>query len=86
MDYKRVQGHCNVPQGYKENTQLGTWVDTQRASTRRGNMDEEKRKKLDSIGFTWKVREAYISVPWEVRFQQLVEYKRFHGDCNVPQK
>ena len=26
------------------------------------------------------------SVDWEVRFQQLVEYKRVHGDCNVPQE
>ena len=24
------------------------------------------------------------SVHWEVRFQQLVEYKRVHGNCNVP--
>ena len=24
------------------------------------------------------------SVDWEVRFQQLVDYKRVHGNCNVP--
>ena len=24
------------------------------------------------------------SVDWEIRFQQLVEYKRVHGNCNVP--
>ena len=41
---------------------------------------------LDSIGFVWKFRATPISVDWEVRFQQLVEYKRVHGDCNVPQR
>ena len=33
-----------------------------------------------------RVREARIRVDWEVRFQQLVDYKRVHGDCNVPQR
>ena len=49
-------------------------------------MSEERRKRLDSIGFTWKVRATPISVDWEVRFQQLVEYKRVHGHCNAPRQ
>ena len=47
-------------------------------------MSEERRNMLDSIGFTWKFREARVSVPWEVRFQELVDYKQVHGDCNIP--
>ena len=42
-------------------------------------LSEERRKKLDGIGFIWK-----IFVAWETRFEELVEYKRLHGDCNVP--
>ena len=80
LDYKRVHGDCNLPQKYKANPQLGTWVDTQRRSK---TMSEERRKILNSIGFNWKVREPNISVPWEVHFQQLVEYKPVHGHCNV---
>ena len=83
LDYKRVHGNCNAPREYNANPQLGTWVNSQR--TKEETMSEERREKLNSVGFTWKVREAHILVDWEIRFQQLVEYKRVHGDCNVPQ-
>ena len=76
MDYKRVYGNCNVPQDYKANKQLGGWVSRQRKNN--ATMSENKRNQLDSIGFAWRLK-----VPWEVRFQQLVEYKRIHGHCNV---
>jgi hypothetical protein len=29
-DYRKINGHCNVPQHYIENTQLAYWVTTQR--------------------------------------------------------
>ena len=52
VEYKQVHGSCNVPNRYKANPQLGRWVDKQpRAKT----MREERRKRLDSISFTWKV-------------------------------
>ena len=82
VEYKRVHGHYNVPQRYKAIKQLGGWVCTQRNAK---TMSEERRKRLNSNGFTWKIREAHITVDWEVRFQELVEYKRVHGNCNVPQ-
>lgn len=31
LEYKRVNGHCRVPQNYKENPKLGLWVKTNRA-------------------------------------------------------
>ena len=83
VEYKRVHGNCIVPREYKENPQLGMWVSTQRKKNE--TMREERRKRLDSIGFVWKLRATPISFPWEVRFKQLVEYKRVHGNCNVPQ-
>ena len=82
VDYKRFHGDCNVPHKYKTDPQLGSWVSTQRRT--KETMSEERTKRLNSIGFTWKVREAYVSVPWEVRFQELVDYKRVYGNCNVP--
>jgi hypothetical protein len=33
-DYRKIQGHCNVPSRYKENTKLGKWVRTQRTQCR----------------------------------------------------
>ena len=85
VDYKRVYGNCNVPSRYKENRQLGKWVDKQRISYKKDKMSVEIRNKLVSIGFVWRLTEHAI-VDWEVRFQQLVEYKRVHGKCNVPRE
>ena len=82
MEYKQVHGNCIVPKRYQPNPQLGMWVSRQR--TKEETMSEEKRKRLNSIGFTWKVREVHIPVDWEIRVQQLVEYKRVYGNCIVP--
>ena len=84
VDYKQVHGDCNVPKRYKANPQLGSWVGTQRRKEE--TVSEEKRKRLDSIGFIWKLRATPVSVDWKVRFKQLEEYKRVHGNCNVPQR
>lgn len=45
-------------------------------------MVKERREKLESLGFTWQVRNR---PEWEQRFQELMEYKAIHGDCKVPQ-
>jgi Helicase associated domain len=63
--------------------------------------DEWRRQALDSIGFVWIVNERmrqltpetgqYASAAerfnarWNARFEQLKEYKKVHGHCQVPQ-
>ena len=37
--------------------------------------------KLEEIGFEWNQYES----TWNVRFEELKEYKAQHGHCNVPQ-
>ena len=50
---------------------------------------QERRDKLNSIGFVWSVRELGRSSKrdkaWNDKFERLVEYKQEHGDCLVPQ-
>ena len=82
VEYKRIHGNCNVPCKYNANPQLGSWVNSQ--GTKEETMSEERREKLNSIGFTWKGRQGLIPVDWEIRFKQLLDYKRIHGNCNVP--
>lgn len=94
--YKEAHGHCNVPQS----THLGRWVKMQRENYRetvlkqsgdlprnrakpRPTMSAERMQLLESIGFQWKVAEP--AVGWDRRFEELVEYRNVHGDCNVPQ-
>jgi superfamily II DNA or RNA helicase len=53
--FKAREGHCRVPSDHVENTfKLGTWVKNQRKLET--SMSAERRKRLDEIGFVWKVR------------------------------
>ena len=96
IKYKEIHGHVNVPQDNKE---LGRWVSTQREKKRQTDLvnagyvfppDKKRRPcmlpdqiaKLESIGFKWKVNTI---VGWDARYEQLLEYKRKHGDVHVPQ-
>lgn len=95
VKYKAVHGHCNVPQS----TELGKWVKMQRENKHETDLkksgktpirkkpkpclSDKRIAKLESLGFQWRV--AKPAVGWERRFEQLLDYKVKHGDCNVPQ-
>jgi hypothetical protein len=49
----------------------------------RPTLSDFRIEQLESLGFSWKV--AAPAVGWEHRFEELLEYRRLHGDCNVPQ-
>lgn len=89
-DYKKDHGNCLVPNRYKPFPQLGRWVSTQRrhykalqAGQDSNLMTQEHIDSLESIGFVWVTRDPR-HVPWEVRVQELLQYKHEHGDCLVP--
>ena len=54
--YKRDNGHCNVPQRYKDNPPLGIWCNTQRALFKAGKLSTERIGKLNELGFEWALR------------------------------
>ena len=45
-------------------------------------MTKERQAKLEALGFAWQVRNR---PEWDVRYNELLEYKEKHGDCKVPQ-
>jgi hypothetical protein len=52
--FKAREKHCRVPRVYEDGGfKLGTWVVNQR--NRRGALSVERRRKLDSIGFVWRL-------------------------------
>ncbi len=52
--FKRREGHCCVPTYWREGgLKLGLWVATQRRN--RKIMSVERRKRLNEVGFVWKV-------------------------------
>jgi len=80
VGYKRDFGHCEVPMGWAENRQLAYWVFTQRRVNRQGKLPADRFTRLDRLGFTWEVTDDR----WEEMFRSLVDYRKTHGDCNVP--
>jgi hypothetical protein len=86
-DYRKLQGHCNVPYNYSENTKLAAWVANQRSqykSHQEGKtspMTNLRIQELEGIGFEWRV---HANASWEVRLGELIDYHRIHGHYNVP--
>jgi hypothetical protein len=55
--FRDQYGHCNVPQRWDEDRELGRWVNTQRIHFRRGDIADVNRiKRLEAIGFVWNAR------------------------------
>jgi superfamily II DNA or RNA helicase len=84
VEFKKQHGHTNVPQRSGKYAELGTWVRNQRAAKRYNRpILAERGKRLDEIGFVWRLVERNA---WERMLERLVEFKKLHGHCNVPQK
>jgi hypothetical protein len=76
--YKEREGDCLVPHAHKENGyRLGQWVGMQRTNQ---NLSEERRQRLDKLGFVWDVRAA----AWEEGLRHLKLYKERERHCRVP--
>ena len=75
--YKGEHGDCNVARSGRYKT-LATWVSSQRR--RKHNLDAEKIKRLDEIGFVWDTLQA----KWLSNFQELKSYKDKYGNLLVP--
>jgi len=86
IKYKEQYDDCNVPSNWFENKQLANWVSTQRLNYRHGKLNENRIKRLDEIGYIWKfgLSDKEREDIWEEMIGALREYKRIHGDCNVP--
>jgi hypothetical protein len=80
--YKDEHGHCNIPQDWASNPQLGTWVDVQRRGANRGTLSLDRKSRLTVLGFVW----TPIDDAFEKMFAELKRYKDEHGDCNVPDR
>jgi hypothetical protein len=54
LKFKRREGHCRVSRQHREdNYRLGDWVAVQRS--KRDALSPQRRRRLDNIGFEWKV-------------------------------
>jgi hypothetical protein len=82
--FKEEFGHCRVPKQWPPNPALGDWVSTQRAQ--RAKLSPSRRARLKELGFDWKVKRMSPAKTWEERFQELADFHKRFGHCDVPGK
>jgi hypothetical protein len=68
-----------VPKGYSIDSQLGTWVHTQRTVFKSSKIDPERKDKLDEIGFVF----GLLEEKWNVHFDSLRQFKNDNGHCEL---
>ncbi len=74
-------GHCNAPSTWTENPRLRWWVVSLRRKKREGKLDQRQIAQLNRLSFAW---EPALKPLWSEMYAALIEYKRVHGDYNVP--
>jgi hypothetical protein len=72
--------HTNVPDNWKENKALATWVSWQRRQRKKGDMSEERIAMLDQLEFEWNREPKH----WTDRYMELKMYKDKYKNVNVP--
>mmetsp|Transcript_34986 Transcript_34986/g.76532 ORF Transcript_34986/g.76532 Transcript_34986/m.76532 type:complete len:315 (-) Transcript_34986:42-986(-) len=84
--YHREHGTCRIPSDY-DDVKLATWVKTQRKEYRRAirgeksTLNPERIALLSTLDF--EASSLYEDL-WDVRIQELRQYKKLHGDTLVP--
>ena len=81
IEFKKVHGHCNVPQRYPPNVELGRWVKDQRTFKTKGKLSQNRTDLLEAIDFSWRLKcnDSF----WDKQLKDLVAYKKKYGSYNV---
>jgi superfamily II DNA or RNA helicase len=81
-EFLKLNGHCDVPARFSEDTKLAKWVHHQRDKKSNGKLLPERERLLNSIGFSWRVGVSLRT--FDQQIEDLIRYKTLHGNCNVP--
>lgn len=85
LRYTDEHGHSNVPMSYGK---LGLWVFNQRSDYHRGTMMSDRVELLKTVGFEFELGQKILSAAdecWQMRMNDLKEYKETWGSFNVKQ-
>jgi Helicase associated domain len=82
--YKKLHGHCDVPENDNKFYRLHRWCVTQRVEMRKKPLQypKERKKRLDTIGFSWDIKQKWF----EQHLAKLKEFKQKNGHCRVLRK
>ncbi len=79
IHFKKIYHHCNVPLRFQQDSQLATWVITQRQFYKAHKLPLDRIQQLEAIGFEWEPRH----VQWKQMLEKLLQFKKKHNHCNV---
>ena len=79
VNYKNIHGDTLVSIKDKDNEILAKWVRQQRSVYKKGQLNQDRTDKLNSIGFSWNAKDT----AWQRFYQKLVEYYKKNGHCMV---
>jgi len=84
---QKHNGSSEVPREYRQDPQLGSWVNKQRHNYKKGLLSKERYDQLEQIGFRWTGdRLKTFQDKWTIMLKSLQAYQQEHnGNCNVPQ-
>ena len=77
--FAHTYGHCNVPEGWEETTELGVWVKRQRIARAAGALIPDRLAVLEQMGFDFG-QTAQVTEEWEHRFDQLIDWILWHKE------
>ncbi|KAL7536840.1 LOW QUALITY PROTEIN: hypothetical protein ACHAXR_007432 [Thalassiosira sp. AJA248-18] len=101
VEFRKENGHNDVPVVYEPNPQLYYWIGTQKQSFKKGKLSDGRVALLQEIDFDFTVKAPRMKKrkgtrggnkpfldpeEFEKLVGQLIEYKEKHGDVDVPQR
>ena len=77
--FEKQNGNCDVQINYTSESgfKLGIWVSTQRQNN---DLSANQIDRLNELNFSWSI----FSNRWQESVDQLKEFKKQHGHCNIP--
>lgn len=82
VDFKDKSGHCDVPQKYKDDPELGLWVANYRRWGKSGMLSQDRTSRLTEIGFSWDPWQDM----WMESYNELLKFFKENGHSNLPLK
>lgn len=73
-------GHCRVPDRYKEDRPLGTWVKKQRLANACQQLKPERKQMLDNLGFQWRITDKTDGEKWDRMYVEIVHEGTYYDE------
>jgi hypothetical protein len=80
--FREAHGHALPNRSIPEQRRLADWCHRTRNKWKAGHLDPAGEEELRGAGFAFDVEEA----GWELNLRRLMDWKRTHGHCRIPQK